>query len=149
MVRTWKGSGKVLQRIYKFHVQVHFAIINGSSINHSLMIMSKIYETRKQAKLQWWHNLTQINADNLKNATHEARSYFREKKKEHLKGKNQCIETVSLGILDLYNGIHEMKYGYQTKTKLVKDTKGDLHANSHNIWKRSKKCSLVTKFAWS
>jgi len=54
---------------------------------------------------------------------------------------------VSLGILDLYKGINEMKYGYQARTKLVKDTKGDLLADSHNIWKKSKKCFLVTKFA--
>ena len=70
MVRTLKGPGKVLQRIYKSHVQIHYAITNGSSINHGLMIMFKIYESRKQAKLKWLHNLTQINADNLKNATH-------------------------------------------------------------------------------
>jgi hypothetical protein len=116
IVRTWKGPGKVLQRKHKSHVQIHYAIVNGSSINHGLMIMFKIYESRKQAKLQWWHNLTQINANNLKNATHETRRYFREKKKEHLKGKNWCIETVSLGILDLYNDINEMKYGYQPRT---------------------------------
>jgi len=64
-----------------------------------------------------------------------------------LKRKNQCSETVSLGILDLYNGINEMKYGYQARTKLVKITKGDLLPDSHNIWKRLKKCFLVTKFA--
>jgi hypothetical protein len=63
-----------------------------------------------------------------------------------LKGKNQCIEKVSLRLLDLYNGINEKKYGYQRRTKLVKDTKGDLLADSH-IWKISKKCFLVTKFA--
>jgi hypothetical protein len=108
--------------------------------------MFKIYESRKQAKLQWLHNLTQINANNLKNATHETRRYFREKENEYSKGKNQNIETVSLGILDLYNGINEIKYGYQPRTKLVKDTKGDLLAVSHNIWKRSKKCFLVIKF---
>jgi len=48
---------------------------------------------------------------------------------EYLKGKNQCIETMSLGILDLYNGINDTKYGYQTKTKLVKDTRSDLQAD--------------------
>jgi len=32
---------------------------------------------------------------------------------------------VNLGILDLYNGINEMKYDYQPRTKMVKDTKGD------------------------
>jgi hypothetical protein len=66
-----------------------------------------------------------------------------------LKGKYQHIETVNLGISDLYNGINEMAYGYQPRTKLVKDTMGDLLADSHNIWKRSKKCFLVTKFARS
>lgn len=43
---------------------------------------------------------------------------------------------MGLGILDLYNGINEMKYGYQPGTKLVKDTMDDLLADSHNIWKR-------------
>jgi len=95
--------------------------------------MLKIYESKKQATLQWCDNLTQINADNLKNATHETRRYFREKKEEHLKGRNRCIETVSLRKSDLYNAINEKKYGYQPRTKEVKDTKGDLLADSHNI----------------
>lgn len=50
-----------------------------------------------------------------------------------MKGKNWCTEKVSLGILDLYSVINEVKYGYQPRTKFVKDIKGDLLADSHKI----------------
>lgn len=52
--------GKDMKRVWKSiteNIQISctgtFCFINGSSINHSLMIMFKIYESRKQAKLQW------------------------------------------------------------------------------------------------
>ena len=36
-------------------------------------------------------------------------------------------------IRDLYRGINDIKKGYQPRTKIVKDEKGDLFAESHSI----------------
>jgi hypothetical protein len=40
---------------------------------------------RKQAKLQWLQDPSEINEDNLNNVRHEASRYFRNKKREYLK----------------------------------------------------------------
>jgi hypothetical protein len=68
-----------------------------------------------------------------------------QRKRNIRKEKNQRFETVGLGILDLYNGINEMKYGYQPRTKLVKDTM-DIYLQIPTFGKDKKKCFLVTKF---
>ena len=39
-------------------------------------------------------------------------------------------------IRDFYRGINDMKKGYQPRTKIVKDEKGDLVADSHSIMAR-------------
>ena len=39
-------------------------------------------------------------------------------------------------IRDLYRGINDMKKGYQPRTRIVKDEKGDLAADSHSIMTR-------------
>ena len=39
-------------------------------------------------------------------------------------------------IRDLYRGIKDMKKGYQPRTRIVKDEKGDLVADSHSIMAR-------------
>jgi hypothetical protein len=41
--------------------------------------------------------------------------------------------------LDLFRGINDFKKRYQPKTKIVKDDKGDLFADSHNILARWRK----------
>jgi hypothetical protein len=39
-------------------------------------------------------------------------------------------------IRDLYRGINDVKKGYQPRTRMIKDGKGDLVANSHSIMVR-------------
>jgi hypothetical protein len=87
---------------------------------------------------------SEINGDNLNNVRHEARKYFRNKKREHLKhrinklasnGKNKNIRY-------LYRGINEFKRGYQPRNNLVKDGNGDLLVDSHNILNRRKNTFL-------
>ena len=39
-------------------------------------------------------------------------------------------------IRDLYGGINDMKKGYQPRTRIVKDEKGDLFGDSHSIMAR-------------
>jgi hypothetical protein len=48
---------------------------------------SKLLDQRKQAKLQWLHDPSEINGDNLNNVRREASRHFRNKKREYLKDK--------------------------------------------------------------
>jgi hypothetical protein len=45
-------------------------------------------------------------------------------------------QTVRTRISDLYRGINDFKRGYQPRTNIVKDEKGDLVADSHSILAR-------------
>jgi hypothetical protein len=48
---------------------------------------SKLLDLRKQAKLQWFQDPSEINGDNPSNTKCEDRRNFRNKKKEHMKHK--------------------------------------------------------------
>jgi hypothetical protein len=72
-----------------------------------------------------------VNEDNLRNVRREASRHFRDKKREYLMHKITEIELniKNKNIRDLYRGITEFKKGYQPKTNLVKDERGDLLAD--------------------
>jgi hypothetical protein len=55
-----------------------------------------------------------------------------------LKSKIEELETNSNSnnIRNLYRGINNVKNGYQPRTRIVKDEKGDLVADSHSIMAR-------------
>jgi hypothetical protein len=91
--------------------------------------------------LQWLEYPSEINGDNLNSIRHEAGSHFREKKKEYLKDKINELATNSKNknIRDLYRGITEFKWSYQSRSNLMKNKNGDLLADSHNILNRWKK----------
>jgi len=57
------------------------------------------------------------------------------KKKEYLKVKSEELETNHKikNIRDLYRGINDFKKGYQPRTNIVKEEKGDWVANSNNV----------------
>jgi hypothetical protein len=101
---------------------------------------SKLVDQRKQAKLQWLQDPSEINENNLNNVRHEASSYFWNKKKQYLKDKINELATNSKNknIRGLYRGIHEFKRGYQPRNNLVKNENGDLLQDSHNILNRWK-----------
>jgi hypothetical protein len=82
----------------------------------------KLVDRRKQAKLQWLQDPSEVNEDNLRNVRREASRHFRNKKREYLKGKITEIELnrKNKNIRDRYRGITEFKKGYQPKTNLVK-----------------------------
>jgi hypothetical protein len=42
----------------------------------------ELLDQRKQAKLQWLHDPSEINGENLNNIRHESTTYFRDKKRE-------------------------------------------------------------------
>jgi hypothetical protein len=69
---------------------------------------SKLLDQRKQAKLQWLQDPSEINGDNLNNVSHGTSRYFRNGKKEHLKDKINELATNSKtkNIRDLYRRIN-------------------------------------------
>jgi hypothetical protein len=77
----------------------------------------------------------------------EASRHFRNKKRERLKEKINELESNSKNknIRDLYRGINEFKKGYQPRSDLVKDERGDLLADPHKILNRWKNyfCQLL------
>jgi hypothetical protein len=99
---------------------------------------SKLVDLRKQAKLQRLQDPAVVNEDNLGNVRREAGRHSRNKKREYLKDKINEIESNSnnKNITDLYRGINEFKKGYQPRTNLVKDEKGDLLADTHKTVNR-------------
>jgi DNA anti-recombination protein RmuC len=99
---------------------------------------AEFLDKRKQAKIQRLQNPNQNNGDNLHNIRREAGRHFRNKKKEYLNAKINELETNSKNknIRDLCRGINDFKRGYQPRTNVVKDDKGDLFADSHSILAR-------------
>ena len=55
-----------------------------------------------------------------------------------MKVKIEELETNSKinNVMDLYRGINDSKKGYQPRTTIVKDEKGDLVADPHGIMAR-------------
>jgi hypothetical protein len=77
---------------------------------------------------------------NMSNVRREASRHFRNKKREYLKHKINGIKLnrKNKNMRDLYRGITEFKKGYQPKTNLVKDERGDHLADPQKIltwWK--------------
>jgi len=95
-------------------------------------------DQRKQAKMQWIQDSSQSNVDTLNKVRRDASRHFRNKKKAYLKGKIEELETNSKinNIRDLYRGINDVKKGYQPRTGIVKDEKGDLVADSNSVMAR-------------
>jgi hypothetical protein len=108
---------------------------------------SKLIERRKQAKLQWLQNPSQVNGDNMDNVRREAIEISGPKKGNIWGGEINELETNSKNknIRDLYRGINEFKKGYQPRTNMVK---GDLLADSHSILNRRKNyfCQLLNVY---
>ena len=88
--------------------------------------------------MQWIQDPSQSNADNLNDVRRDASRHLRNKKKAYLGTKIEELETNSKinNIRDLYRGINDMNKGYQPRTKIVKEEKGDLVADSHSIMAR-------------
>jgi hypothetical protein len=67
-----------------------------------------------------------------------ASRHFRKKKKIYLNAKIEELETNNKlkNFRDMYRGINDFKKGYQPRTNIVKNEKGDLVAYSHSILAR-------------
>jgi hypothetical protein len=84
--------------------------------------------------MQWMHNPSQNNADNLNNIRRDVSRHFRNKKKAYLRAKIEELRTNSKinNMKDLNRGINDMKKAYQPRTRIVNDGKGDLVADFHS-----------------
>jgi hypothetical protein len=63
---------------------------------------SELLDRRKQAKLEWLQDQSEINGDNLNSVRREVSRYFRSKKREYLKDK-LATNSKSRNIRDMYN----------------------------------------------
>jgi hypothetical protein len=101
---------------------------------------SKLIDQRKQAKLQWLQNPSQINGNNLQNVRPETSRIFRNKKREYMKGKTNKHETnnKNKNIKDLYRGINEFMKGYQPRINIIKDKNVILLADPQSVLNRWK-----------
>ena len=90
--------------------------------------------------MQWLQDPNQSNVDNVNNVRCEASRHFRNIKTECLKAKIDELETntKTKNIRDLYSDISDFKKGYQPRTNIVKDEKGDFVTDSHSILARWK-----------
>jgi succinate dehydrogenase/fumarate reductase-like Fe-S protein len=88
--------------------------------------------------MQWVQDPSQSCADNLNNVRSAASRHFRNKQKEYLKAKIEELENKSKikNIRDLYRDISDFKKGYQPRTDIVKEEKGDLVTDCHSILAR-------------
>jgi hypothetical protein len=82
----------------------------------------------------------QSNGDNLNNIRCEPSRHFGNKNKDYLKAKINELETNSKNknIRDFYRGVNDFKKGYQLRTNVARDEKGDLIADSHSILVRQR-----------
>jgi len=85
--------------------------------------------------MPWLQYPNQSNVDILNNVRCEVSRHFRNKKEEYLKAKIDELETYNKikNIRDLYRRINDFKKGYQLRTNMVKNEKGDLVTYSHSI----------------
>jgi len=97
-------------------------------------------DQRKQAKMQWIQDPSRSNIDNLNNVRRNASRHFRNKKKVYLKAKIEELETnIKVNnVREMYRIINYFKKGYQPRTIIVKDEKGELLvvADPHSIMAR-------------
>jgi hypothetical protein len=98
----------------------------------------KLVVRRKQTKLQWLQDPSDVNEDNLSNVRWEASRHFRNQKREYVKDKINKTELKSKNenMRDMYRGITEFKKGHQPNTDLVKDERRDLLADPQKMLTR-------------
>jgi len=76
--------------------------------------------------------------DNLINVRHEASRHCRKKKKKYLRDKIDDLQVINK--IKNIRDISDFKKGYQPRTDIVKDEKGDLVTDCHSIlpwWRNS------------
>jgi hypothetical protein len=112
----------------------------------------RMFKIGCRRKLQWLQDPEEANEGNLSHVRREDIRDFRNKKGEYMKDKINELESNSKNrIRDLYRGINKFKKGYQPRTNLVKDERGDLLADPHKIlnrWKNYLSAVERTRGGW-
>ena len=85
--------------------------------------------------MQWIQDPSQRNVNNMNKVRRDASIYFRKQKKAYLEAKIEelGINSKIKNIRDMYMGISDFKNGYQPRTAIVKDEKGNLFADCYII----------------
>jgi len=98
----------------------------------------RFLDQRKPAKMQWVPDPSQKSVDNLHSARREASKHFRDIKKANLKPKIEELENnIKIKNIRLYyRSINGFKKGYQPRTNIVKDEKGDMVTDTHTLLDR-------------
>jgi hypothetical protein len=81
---------------------------------------------------------SEIHGDSVKNVEREVSTYFGNTRRNIRKTKLMNLQRTVRTKSSVSGGINAFKRGYQSRSNLVKDSTGDLLANSHNIlskWK--------------
>jgi hypothetical protein len=102
--------------------------------------MLKIVRPKETSEYAWLQDPSEINGDNLNNVRRDTNGHFSNRTREYMKDKIDeiAMNSKNNNIRDLYRRINEFKRGSQPRGNLVKDQKGDLLADSHNILNRWK-----------
>jgi len=82
--------------------------------------------------MQWLQDTNQNNVDDLNNVRREASRHCRKRKTEYLRGKIDDLQV--LNKIKNIRDISDFKKGYQPRTDIVKDEKGDLLTDCHSIF---------------
>jgi len=137
--RTWENIKENIQILAKQSLVLHELKQNKPWFDEECV---GFLDQRKRAKMQWIQDPSQSNVDNMNNVRREVSRHFRNKKKAYLRAKMEKLEPNSKiqNIRDLYRGISDFKKGYQPRSNIVKDEKGDLVADSHSIVARWRNC---------
>jgi hypothetical protein len=96
---------------------------------------SKLIDKRKQVKLQWLQNPSQINGNNLQNLNVKPVEHLGTRKGEYLRGRINEIETnnKNKNIRDFYRHVNKFKNGYQARINIIKDENSNLLADPRSV----------------
>jgi hypothetical protein len=135
--KAWESIRENIKNSAKNNLEYHHLKHNKPRFDD---VCSKLIDQRKQAKLQWLQNPSQINGDNLHNIRRETSRTFKNKKREYLKDKVNELETnnKNKNIRYLYRSINEFKKGYQNRINIIKDVNGKLLADPQSVLNRWK-----------
>ena len=89
--------------------------------------------------MQWLQDPNQSNLDHINYGRCKLADISGPKTKEYTKTKIELETNNNIkNIIDLYRGISDFKEGYQPRSNIIKDEKGDLVSDIHSILARRK-----------
>jgi len=99
----------------------------------------RFLDQKKKSLMQWLQDPNQTNVYHLSNVRRESSRHFRNTKRTNLKSKLMNLNQEDQKYQRLLNGKNVFKKGYQSRTTIVKNEKGDFVTDSHSILARWRK----------